>query len=211
MTAQQKFVRELVLPCVFPIGIILVTLALVTLVGETLLHLVSETTSEVKRPELWVATCVALAILGISTFLVTRPEGSLGRLDEPIAIGSRPMLSDPLPPVDVLARRGAIGTIDDIKPGFALYARNGQLGVARELLRDVPSEVGYLRKGFVYAQGVHGANDEMWIPLEAVSAVYTETNSAFLAIAGDEVEAYGWQNPPASFNLRRQPETYKLY
>jgi hypothetical protein len=51
----------------------------------------------------------------------------------------------------------------------------------------------------------------MWIPIEAVSAVYPETHSAFLAIAGDEIEAYGWDNPPASFNLRRRREENKLY
>ncbi len=211
MTAQQKFYRGFILPGIFPIGIIILTIALIILVGETLLSLVSDATKELERPELWFATIAALAILGIAAFLSTRPKGSLGRFDEEMVIGSRPLLADPLPPVDVLARRGPLGTIDDIAPGYALYARNGQLGIAREMLRDVPSEVGYLRKGFVYAQGVHGANDQMWIPLEAVSAVYTETNSAFLAIAGDEVEAYGWQNPPASFNLRRHTETYKLY
>jgi hypothetical protein len=211
MTAQQKFFRDFVLPGVFPIGIIIVTIALITLVGETLLHLVNDATEELERPELWVATAAALVILGAAAFLATRPEGTLGRLDEPLAIGKRPILADPLPPVDVLARRGPLGSTDDITAGYVLYARNGQLGIARELLRDVPAEVGYLRKGFIYAQGVHGANDEMWIPLEAVSAVYTETKSAFLAIAGDEIEAYGWHNPPASFNLRRQSETYKLY
>jgi hypothetical protein len=212
MSAQQKFYRNFVLPGIFPISIIFLTITLIVLVGETLLHVVDHNwKKEFERPELWVATIGALAILGIAAFLATRPAGSLGKFDEPLAIGSRPILADPLPPVDVLARRGPLGTIDDIQPGYALYARNGQLGIAREMLRDVPSEVGYLRKGFVYAQGVYGANDEMWIPLEAVSAVYTETRSAFIAIAGDEIEAYGWQNPPASFNLRREKETYTLY
>ena len=51
----------------------------------------------------------------------------------------------------------------------------------------------------------------MWIPIEAVSAVYPERSSAFLAIAGDEIEAYGWHNPPVSFNLRRTLEENKLY
>ena len=28
---------------------------------------------------------------------------------------------------------------------------------------------------------------------------------------GDEIEAYGWDNPPAAFNLKRQREEYKLF
>ena len=35
--------------------------------------------------------------------------------------------------------------------------------------------------------------------------------SAFLAIAGDEIEAYGWQNPPISFNLHRTLPENRLY
>lgn len=211
MTTQQKFFRQIVLPGVFPITIIAITIALIILVGETLLSLAGEASSELERPELWVATFAAILVLAACAFLATRPEGSLGKLDEPIMIGSRPMLAAPLPPVDVSARRGPVGTIDDIGAGYALFARNGQIGVARELLRDVPSEVSHLRKGFIYAQGVFGANDQMWIPIEAVSAVYPETHAAFLAIGGDEIEAYGWQKPPAVFNLYTQTEENKLY
>lgn len=211
MTMQQKFFRQFVLPGMFPITVVVLTIGGIVLVGETLLAVVSDASSELRRPELWVATIAAIAILAVAGFVATRPAGSLGKLDEPLMIGKRPLLADPLPPVDVLARRGIPGSVDDIGSGFALYARNGQIGIARELLRDVPGEFSHLRRGFIYAQGVHGANDQMWIPLEAVSAVYPETGSAFLAIAGDEIEAYGWNNPPASFNLHREVEENKLY
>ena len=211
MTMQQRFFRQFVLPGVFPLTIIAITIAMVTIIGEALLALVTDASSELARPELWVATIAAILILAACSFLVTRPEGSLGKLDEPVMIGSRPMLAAPLPPVDLSARRGPVGTVDDIAAGYSLYARNGQIGVARELLRDVQGEASHLRKGFIYAQGVFGANDQMWIPMEAVSAVYPETHAAFLAIGGDEIEAYGWQKPPAVFNLYRQPEENKLY
>jgi hypothetical protein len=211
VTIEQKFFRQFVLPGVFPVTVILITIAGIVFVGETLLALYGDATSELRRPELWVATFATIGILGACAFIATRPEGSLGKLDEPVMIGSRPMLADPLPPVDVLARRGIQGTADDIAAGYTLYARNGQIGVARELLRDIPGEALQFRKGLIYAQGLHGANDQMWIPIEAVSAVYPETRSAFLAIAGDEIEAYGWSNPPAAFNLKRQHEEYKLY
>jgi hypothetical protein len=204
--------RRAVLPAIYPLGIIVVTAALIVAVGESLLHLFDpDFSSEFERLELWIAVAFALAILGVAFFLATRPAGSLGKLDQPMMFGKKPLLAQPMPPVDIAARRGLIGTTGDIVPGYALYARNGQIGIAREVIADVADEFGHHRRGFIYTQGVHGANDEMWIPMEAVSAVYPETHSAFLAIAGDEIEAYGWDNPPASFNLRRQREENKLY
>jgi hypothetical protein len=209
--SSHRMFRQIILPGIFPIGVIILTAALIVTIGETLLSLFDPTVDEIKRPELWVATGAALAILGVAGLLSSRPAGSLGKLDEPLMIGSRPLLAEPLPPVDVLARRGVRGSVDDLAPGYQLYARNGQIGVAREILRDVKGEYGQFRQGFIYSQGVHGANDQMWIPIEAVSAVYPETSAAFLAIAGDEIEAYGWNNPPASFNLHRSREENKLY
>jgi hypothetical protein len=208
---NSKFYRQFVLPGLFPAAIVALTIALIVLVGETLLATANIADREIERHELWLGTAASLIILGVAAFLATRPKGSLGKLDEPLAIGKRPMLAEPLPPVDILARRGLPGSIEDVAPGYALYARNGQIGTVREVLRDVPAEVRHLRKGFLYAQGVHGANDQMWIPIEAVSGVYPETSSAFLAIAGDEIEAYGWQNPPISFDLNRTLEENKLY
>jgi hypothetical protein len=208
---NSRLYRQIILPGVFPIGVIILTIALIVLIGETLLASVNHPGREIERRELWVGTLAALAILGFAAVLVTRPKGSLGKLDEPLAIGKRPLLADPLPPVDVYARHGTPGTVEDIGPGYLLYARNGQIGVVREVLRDVPAEVRHLRRGFLYAQGVHGANDQMWVPVEAVSAIYPETRTAFLAIAGDEIEAYGWQNPPISFNLHRTLPENRLY
>ena len=207
---MQGFVRRIVLPATYPVVMIALTIGLIVLVGEALLAVFDpEFDKEIERPELWIATAAALALLGIAGFLASRPAGSLGKFDEPLMIGKRPLLADPLPPVDLQARRGAPGTTDELDVGFALYARNGQIGIVREMLRNLPSEVGHLRKGFIYAQGVYGANDQMWIPVEAVSAVYPETKTAFLAIAGDEIEAYGWDSPP--YNLRRLFEANKLY
>ena len=211
MMSPAKVYRNWVLPGIVPVGVIVVTLAIIIVVGEILLSVYEHGTPELERLDLYIATGGAILILGVSAFLATRPAGALGPLDQELAFGKRPMLAEPLPPVDVSARRGALGTIDDIERGYALYARNGQLAVAQDLLKGVPGEVSHLRKGFIYAQGVHGANDQIWIPIEAVSAVYPETRSAFLAIAGDEIEAYGWQKPPASFNLLRKDTEQRLY
>ena len=210
--SSHGFMRRVVLPATYPLAMVIIAGLLITVVGETLLHLYdADFSSEFERKELWVAVAFALLILAAAGFVATRPAGSLGKLDQQLMIGKRPLLAQAKPPVDVAARRGLIGTTGDIVPGYALYARNGQIGIAREVLADVADEFGHHRRGLIYAQGVHGANDEMWIPMEAVSAVYPETHSAFLAIAGDEIEAYGWDNPPASFNLRRQREENKLY
>ena len=42
----------------------------------------------------------------------------------------------------------------------------------------------------------------MWIPWEAVYAVYPETGSAFLAAKGDEIEHFGWNLPPGELPPR---------
>lgn len=211
MLVPAKLYRNWVLPGIVPVGVIVATLAAIIVIGEILLSVYEHGKPELERLDLYIATGGALLILGGAAFLATRPPGALGPLDQELAIGKRPMLADPLPPVDVLARRGPMGAIDDIERGYALYARNGQLAVAQELLKGVPGEASHLRRGFIYAQGVFGANDQIWIPIEAVSAVYPETRSAFLAIAGDEIEAYGWDKPPASFNLLRQDTEQRLY
>ena len=206
-----KVYRNLVLPAGVPVAVVAVTVGIIIAVGKTLLGVYEHGKPEIERLDLYIAVGGALLILSGSAFLATRPAGTLGPLDRELAIGKRPLLAEPLPTVDVQARRGPLGTTDDIARGYALYARNGQLAVAQDLLKDVQGEVAHLRRGFIYAQGVFGANDQMWIPIEAVSAVYPETRSAFLAIAGDEIEAYGWQKPPAVFNLGRNDTEQRLY
>jgi hypothetical protein len=207
-----KIYRELIMPAVVPIAVMVLTGILVVGIGEALLHLVDPNAgSELERPELWVATFLSLVVLGVCAFIATRPPGTLGKLDQPIAIGSRPMLAPPLPPVDVQARRGELGTLNDVTAGYTLYARNGALATVREVLPTAREDFGHLRQGLIYAQGVFGANDEMWIPGEAVAAVYPETRSAFLAIGGDEIEFLGWHRPPASFRRTPAKEESKLY
>ena len=207
----QKLYRNFILPGIVPVGVFIVTAIVVIAIGQTLLSVYEHGTPELERLDLWIATLGSLAVLGLCAFLATRPAGSLGPLDREIAIGSRPMLAPPLPPASVQLRRGPQGTLKDLQRGYAIYARNGQLGVVQEVLPEARAEWSHLRLGILYAEGVRGANSEMWIPLEAVSAVYPETNSAFLAIAGDEIEAFGWHKPPASWNLHQKDEGYKLY
>jgi hypothetical protein len=74
----------------------------------------------------------------------------------------------------------------------------------------VPGSVenGRTFRGYIYASGLYGASPQLWIPFEAVYAVYPETRSAFLAIKGDETEAYGWNRMPESMSRspRATPE-----
>lgn len=208
MSAQ--FGRRIIQPLVVPLGIFVVAAIIIIAIGETLIGLFEHGRPELERPELYFATILALLILGVCAFLATRPEGSLGPLDRDIAIGSKPMFAPVLPPVDFAARNGPAGTIADLAPGFVLYARSGALANVVDVLKGV-EEHGRVRSGLIYAQGVRGASDELWIPVEAVSAVYPETRSAFLAIKGDETEAFGWNRPPMSFSRQARPEGPKLH
>lgn len=209
---HATFYRRFVLPAVVPIGVMVLTGAIIVAVGELLLALSDdEATNELERLELWVAVAISLIVLGACAYLASRPQGTLGKLDAPIAIGSRPMLAPALPPVDVQARRGPLGTLADIGPGYTLYARNGALAKVIEVLPTAREDYGHLRQGLIYAQGLYGANDELWIPGEAVASVYPETRSGFLAIAGDEVEFLGWHRPPVGFMRTPRREEPKLY
>jgi hypothetical protein len=162
-----------------------------------------ETLQEFIRPDLLAALGLSLVVLFGGAALARQPA-TPRRLDEPVAIGERPFWTPvgPPPTDEEATRRGPAGTWSDIQPGFTLYARNGPLA---EVITILPAEEEYgkIRRGVLYASGLYGANDEMWVPVEAVYAVYPETKSAFLAAKGDEIEHFGWNLPPQSF--RRGP------
>ena len=160
---------------------------------------VAATVQEFVRPDLLMALGLSVVVL-FGGAVLARPRGEPRKLDEPVAIGERPFFAPVAPPPtdEEATRRGPLGTWADIQPGFTLYARNGALANVVTILPP-EEEYGKNRHGIVYANGLYGANDEMWIPLEAVYAVYPETRSAFLAAKGDEIEHFGWNLPPESF------------
>lgn len=205
-----QFGRRIIQPLVVPLGVFVIAAVIIIFIGQTLIGLFEHGRPEFKRPELYFATILALLILGVCAFLATRPEGSLGPLDRDLAIGGKPMFAPILPPIDIAARNGVPGTTADLAPGYVLYARSGALAHVIDVLKGV-EEHGRVRSGLIYAQGVHGASDELWIPIEAVSAVYPQTRSAFLAIKGDETEAFGWNRAPHSFSRQARPEGPKLH
>ena len=194
-----RLTRRLVMPAVIFIGVAIVVGIMIVVIGELLLGLHDpHATAELKRPELYVALALALAVLAGSALLATRPRGSLGLLDEEIAVGRRPFFAPEPAGIDPNVRRGPLGTIADIKEGDTLYARSGPLARVIALLPG-EEEYGRRRRGLIYASGLFGANDELWIPVEAVFAVYPETGAVFLAAKGDETEHFGWNLPPESF------------
>lgn len=207
---SAHFERSIIRPLIVPLAIVAVAAAIIITIGESLLSLFEPGRTELKRPELYFAVLLALAILGICAFIAGRPEGALGPLDRELAFGSKPMFTPLLPPVDFAARNGVPGTNADITAGYVLYARSGALAQVIDVMKGV-EEHGRVRSALLYAQGMHGASDELWIPIEAVSAVYPETRAAFLAIKGDETEAFGWDRPPVSFSRQPRPEPPKLY
>ncbi len=197
MTTKVR--RRLLTPAMVPIGVAIAVAILIIGVGESLLGFVdANATSEMARPELYFALGLAVLIIGGGAFIATRPRGSLGVLDREVLLGERPFFAPEPPPVDVAARRGAIGTLADAREGDMIYAQNGPLA---RLIGVLPGEedFGRRRRGFLYAHGVYGASDELWIPVEAILAVHPETHSIFLAIKGDETEHFGWSRAPQSF------------
>jgi hypothetical protein len=199
----QRLYRLFVRPVVFFVIALVVVVGLILIVGNLLLNVYEpDFTSELARPELWVATGLALAIIFVGGFFASRPSGSLGILDHPIVVGSKSMFA-PVPAgghgrIDARVRRGQPGTLDDIREGYVLYAQNGPLARVLAVLPG-QEEYGRRRRGLIYASGLYGASSELWIPLEAVYAVYPETSAAMLAAKGDETEHFGWNRPPESF------------
>ena len=156
------------------------------------------TVQEFVRPELLMALGLSLVVL-FGGAVLSGPDASRGHSMSRSLSASVPSS----PRHTTTDRRG----VDQARParnlgghrtGFTLYARNGALAKVIALL-PAEDEYGKSRRGIVYASGLYGANDEMWIPLEAVYAVYPETGSAFLAAKGDEIEHFGWNLPPESF------------
>ena len=203
MTGYVK--RWFVTPAAIAIGIVIIVAIFIIGIGETLLALADPEGEQdsISRPELLVALGLATLVLLAFAFVATRPAGSLGKLDDQLMIGQKPLLTpEPAPPDVVQLRNGPLGTVEDIDEGYILYARNGALARA---IGKLPGSYEYGRRfsGYIYAEGVFGASDELWIPYEAVLSVYPETRSAFLAIKGDETEHFGWNRPPS--NLARRP------
>lgn len=201
---NERLKQKLIDPFVMPLIVIGVTVGLIVMMGEALLALFQpgDTKDRLDRPELWGALLLSLAVIGIAGFLVTRPKGTTGSLEREVVIGSRPFFEEPLPPVEERARTGPLGRVTDIEPGYTLYAQSGKLA---EVIGVLPGGTDYGKRfaGFLYSKGVYGASEELWVPFEAVLAVYPETRSAFLAIKGDETEHFGWNVPPES--VRRGP------
>lgn len=212
------FARAILRPAFVFIFVAAVVALIIVGIGETLLalhpeviaeggHGLAATVREFMRPELLTAFGLSLVIL-FGGALLARPRRNPHRLDEPVAIGKKPFFAAYEPPdTDVAAaRRGTPGTWADVQPGYTLYARNGPLAKVEAVLPG-EEEYGKLRRGFVYASGLYGANDEMWIPVEAIYAVYPESGSAFLAAKGDEIEPFGWNRPPASYHRSPGPHS----
>jgi len=199
----ERMKQRLIDPFIMPLAIIAVAAAMIVTIGESLLAVFEpgDTKDRLDRLELWIALGLALAVIFGMGFLATRPKGTTGFLEKDVAIGSRPFFEDPLPPIDVRARSGALGSVSDIGPGYTLYAQSGALATVHGVL---PGSTDYGKRfaGFIYGEGLYGASPELWIPIEAVMSVYPETRSAFLAIKGDETEAFGWNTPPESVRLK---------
>ena len=200
-----RFIRPLL---IFLLAVAIVAGAII-LIGEGLLNLHdTSVTTELKRKELWVGVGLAVGILALASFLASRPADSLGPLDDEVAVGSKPMRGELVLTVsNPYLSSGERGTVSDLAPGFMLRARNGEFAQVIDVLQSV-EDVGSVNRTLIYARGLHGVADEVWVPIEAVTAVFPDVKTAYLAVAGDETESLGWNLAPASFSrLERQKET----
>lgn len=187
----QKYLRGLIVP----IGFIILIVMFIIAIGTSFINAYQGGEKDrIDRPELWIGIGILLAVIGVMAILSRMPEDA-GFLGKEVAIGDSGIWEGNLPPVDITATMGPVGTKADLAPGYTLYARSGALAHVNAIM---PGGVDYGRKfsGMLYAEGVKSASKEMWIPYEAVVAVYPESKAAFLAISGDETEALGWTNPP---------------
>jgi hypothetical protein len=186
-------------PFLLPIGLLVIVVGVLALVGEMYLAMFipGDTPDRLNRPELWTSLGILLGVIAIIAFVSSRPKGSLGPLEKDVVIGRQPLWADELPPVDARAISGEPGTIDDLNAGYTLYAQSGTFGRVLGLLPG-GTDYGKRFSGFMHVEGHGHAEKQMWIPFEAVTAVYPETQSAFLAIKGDEAESFGWTSPPES-------------
>lgn len=196
-----KFRQRLIDPFVMPVVIIAIIWFSLMALGKIYLAVFQEgkDVDRIDRPELWIGIALLLGVIAVMGFLATRPAGALGPLDKGVVIGSRPFFDHGLPSVDSSARAGEPGTVADIAAGYSLYATSGELGRVVSMLPG-GTDYGKRFSGFIYAQGNRGASDQLWIPVEAVAEVYPETQAVFLAVRGDETEAFGWNIPPESLS-----------
>lgn len=187
----QKYMRGLFVPIGF---LILIAIGIIGIGTSFIESYQGGEKDRIDRPELWIGIGILVAVIGVMSIMARMPadHGILGR---EVAIGNGGIWEGNLPPVDVTATMGPLGTTADLSAGYDLYARSGKLAHVNGIL---PGGVDYGRKfsGMLYAEGVKSASKEMWIPYEAVVAVYPESKSAFLAVNGDETEALGWTKPP---------------
>lgn len=218
------FTRAILRPAVVFLLVAAIVAAIILFIGNTLLALhpggsaealhleyappdLTTMREEFLRPDLMAAFLLSLAVLVVGAVLA-RPRSEPGFLDHEVAIGEKSMFAPVAPPETDLeaTQRGPRGVWSDIAPGYTLYAQNGPLAKVVAVLPG-ESEYGKVRQGLLYSSGLFGANEEMWIPVEAIYAVFPETSSAFLAAKGDEVEHFGWNRPPASFRRDSAPHS----
>jgi len=138
-------------------------------IGHLLLYFADHGVSkEIERKELWVGLALTVGVLAVASFLATRPQGALGRLDKQTAIGRSPMSGElEMGSVPLTAKYGPEGSVADLTAGYTLYARNGAFADVIDVLKSV-EDVGGIHRTLIYSRGLLGGQDELWIPIEGV-------------------------------------------
>jgi len=208
----RGFAHGVIRPVAIFVGVTVVVVGIILAIGNALLGLhpheiiPGNFRSEWVRQDLIAAVVAALAVLLVCSWLA-KPKAGPDVLDKDLVLGHTDFWdTSSLGPMRAKDFSGPMGTAKDIAPGYKVFAQAGQLGTVLGMLPG-EEEFGKRRRGLIYVKGAYGANEEMWIPVEAVMGVWPETQSVLLAAKGDEMEHFGWTLPPESF--RRGQELHE--
>ena len=154
--------RNIIRPIIFPIVAFIIVAFFIVALGEILLNLFESGLREFERKELWFGVIWGLLVIGVAALLV-RPShvkgAKKGVLDKEVVIGHKSMFVDtvrrsPLAPARASGARCAISPRDT--PCMPAAANSPKIGVL-----PGGTESGRSFRGYIYAQGVRGASNEL--------------------------------------------------
>lgn len=192
MKNPVNFGKLFLVPIIMVAIVVVIVGAFIIGYGEALLHVHDASIAETsfRRPEIWVAA-VPSAIVVIGALVIAySPAGWFGWLEKGMTVGRTPIFAPAGPNAAEQARQGTTGTVDQVAPGYTLFVGDDPLG---QVIGQTPGN-------YLYATGFHGGPRQLWIPHDAIDAVYPDSRAAFVRSRGGAIPA-SWASMPA--NLRR--------
>ena len=183
----KLFLRPIIM-----VAIVVVIVAVVIIgYGEALWraheHNASIAESSFRRPEIWIAAVPSAVVVIGALIIAYSPAGWFGWLEKGMTIGRTPIFAPTNPNAAQEARHGATGTVDQVAAGYTLFVGDDPLG---QVIGQAPGN-------YLYATGFQGGPRQLWIPHDAIDAVYPDSKAAFVRSRGGAIPA-SWATMPAS-------------